>query len=139
VPKSTPVSVRLEADTYRGARELARRTSRSLSSVVSELVEEALRMRKHPGIIFSGPPANREPRVEGSGLEVWQVIEVYRACEQNVERARQVLTHFSERQFDAALGYYRSYPEEIDALIAENERPIDEWRRLYPHIGVVES
>lgn len=96
-------------------------------------------MRQHPGIVFAGSPGNREARVEGSGLEAWQVIEVYRACEQNIERARQVLTHLSDRQFDAAIGYYRSYPEEIDALITENERPIDEWRRLYPHIGIVES
>jgi hypothetical protein len=106
---------------------------------VSELVEEALRMRKHPGIVFSGAPADREARVEGSGLEVWQVIEVYLACERDLGRTRQVLTHLSDRQFDAALGYYRSYTEEIDALVAENGRPIDEWRRLYPNIGVTES
>ena len=96
-------------------------------------------MRSHPGIVFSGAPGDREARVEGSGLQVWQVIEVHLACDKDLGRTRHVLTHLSDRQFDAALGYYRSYPEEIDALMAENQRPIDEWRRLYPNIGVTES
>jgi len=30
--------------------------------------------------------------------------------------------------------YARAYPEELDALIAENERPREEWERLYPHL-----
>ena len=28
--------------------------------------------------------------------------------------------------------FYR--PEEIEALVAENERSPDEWERLYPHL-----
>ena len=96
-------------------------------------------MRTHPGIVFAGAPGDREARVEGSGLEVWQVIEVHLACDRDLGRTRQVLTHLSDRQVDAALAYYRSHTEEIDALIAENQRPIDEWRRLHPNIGVAES
>lgn len=136
MPKSTPVSVRLELETYRAAKELARRTSRPLGSIVSELAEEALRMRRHPGILFAGPPGSRRARVEGTGLDVWEVVSVYRDCKEDVAQTRTILTHLSVRQVEAALRYSRSYPEEIDSLIAENERPIEEWQRLYPHVGV---
>ncbi len=134
--KSSPVSVRLSPEALRAARELARRTSRSLDSIVSELTEEAIRMRQHPEIVFSGPPGDREARVEGSGLEVWQVISVYRSCDQDKERTLRILSHFSTRQLEAAFRYHKSYPQEIDRLIEENERPIEEWMRLHPHVGI---
>ncbi len=134
--KSTPISVRLNQETLKAAIELARRTSRPLGSIVSELVEEALRMRRHPGIVFSGPPGDREARVEGTGLEVWQVISVYRDCKEDVDQTLKILSHLSARQVEAALSYYQSYPEEINRLIAENERPAEEWQRLYPHVGI---
>lgn len=132
--RSVPVSVRLSQETYRLARELARRTSRPLSAVVSELAEEALRIRRHPGIVFGGPPGDRRARVEGTGLDVWEVVAVYRACQEDVERTRQVLEHLSSRAIEAAVQYARAYPEELDALIAENERSREEWERLYPHL-----
>ena len=136
MPKSTPISVRLDADTYRGARELARRTSRSLSSVVSELVEEAMRIRQHPGIVFAGPAGNRRARVEGSGLDVWEVMTVHRNCGERTEKTLQTLSHLSSRQLEAVLQYYASHRAEIDERIADNERPVEEWLRLYPHIRV---
>lgn len=45
-----------------------------------------------------------------------------------------MLEHLSLRQVEAALRYYRAYPEGIAALMAENERSPDEWERLYPHL-----
>ncbi len=135
MPKSVPVSVRLSQETYRLARELARRTSRPLGTIVSELTEEALRSRRHPGIVFAGPPGDRRARVEGTGLDVWEVIAVHRACGEDVERTRNVLQHLSNRQIEAALRYARGYLEEINDLIAENERSREEWERLYPHLA----
>lgn len=135
MPKSVPVSVRLSQETYRLARELARRTSRPLSAIVSELTEEALRIRRHPGIVFAGPPGNRRARLEGTGLDVWEVIAVHRASGDDVERTRNVLRPLSARQIEAALRYARDYREEITALIAENERSREEWECLYPHLA----
>lgn len=137
MPRSVPVSVRLRKETFELVKELSRRTSRSMGSVVSELAEEAIRIRNHPGITFAGPAGDRRARVEGSGLDVWEVIAVYRACEEDVERTLRVLTHLTPRQIQAAVRYYQAYPEEIDTLIAENERPREEWERLYPHLQPV--
>ncbi len=129
----------LEQETFDAAKELARGSSRPLGAVVSELASEALRMRRFPGIVFAGPPGRRRARVEGSGLDVWEVMTVYRDVGRDVEKTREVLQHLTVRQVDAALRYARAYPEEIEARIAENERPIEEWLRLYPHIKVFET
>jgi uncharacterized protein (DUF433 family) len=137
MPKSTPVSVRLQVDTLRAAQELARRTSRSLGAVVSELAEEGLRMQQHPGIVFAGPMGRRRARVEGSGLDVWEVVMVYRDCSEDAQKTLTILTHLTPRQVEAAIRYSRSYQNEIDALIQDNQRPIEEWVRLYPHIRAI--
>lgn len=135
MPKSVPVSVRLDPETFRAAQEVARRTSRPLSSVVSELAAEALKMRRHAGIIFAGPPGDRRARVAGTGLDVWEMITVYRSCKEDTQKTLQLLEHVSARELESALRYYRAYPKEIDVLIAENEQPAKEWGRLYPHIS----
>jgi uncharacterized protein (DUF433 family) len=115
---------------------MARRTSRSLSSVVSELVEEAMRIRQHPGIVFAGPTGNRRARIEGCGLDVWEVITVHRDHGDRTEKTLETLSHLSPRQLETALHYYAAHREEIDQRIADNERPVEEWLRLYPHIKV---
>lgn len=133
--KSVPLSIRLSRESYEQARELARRLSRPVGSVVAELVEEALRMRRFPGIVFTGPPGDRRARIAGTGPDVWEVVLVHRACGEDSERTLQVLGQLSHRQLEAALRYYHAYREEIDRLIAENERPQEVWGRLYPHLG----
>jgi hypothetical protein len=40
----------------------------------------------------------------------------------------------SERQLRLAVEYYREYPREIDAAIAENGRAEPQWHALYPAI-----
>jgi hypothetical protein len=43
----------------------------------------------------------------------------------------------NERQIQLALDYYKMFPEEIDAAIAENRRPIEELEEEYPSIPVL--
>jgi uncharacterized protein (DUF433 family) len=132
--KSTPLSIRLSRESYEAAREIARQTSRPLGSIVSELAEEAIRMRRFPGIVFAGPPGNRRARIAGTGPDIWEVVLTHRSCGENAEQTLQVLEHLSPQHLQIALRYYRACPEEIDRLIAENQRPAEEWERLYPHV-----
>jgi uncharacterized protein (DUF433 family) len=135
MPRSVPLGVRLAHQFYEAATELARRTRRSVGSIVGELVEDVLRMRRLPGIVFAGPPGDRRARVEGSGLDVWEVVAVWRACGESTDRTLEVLQHLTPRQVEAALRYYRACPEEIEALIRENERPPEERIQRYPSVG----
>lgn len=130
--KGEPFSVRFTLPTDRVVAEEARRTHRSKSAVVELLAEEAVRTRRFAGIGFRGEDAGRRPWVIGSGLDVWeivQMIEDFGSIERLLEE-----THLTERQARLALAYRESYPDEVAEAIAQNRRPVEEWHELYPFI-----
>ena len=100
---------------------IARQSRRSFSEVAQDLLEEALRMRKCPGIYFAVEPAGREAKIAGTGLGIWEIIAVYKAVSKDERALRAGFPRLTEAQRKAALLYYRSYPDEIDTLVAENE------------------
>lgn len=132
--KSRPFSIRLSQTTDRFVTAEARRTKRSKGAIVEALTEEAARMRRFPGIGFRDDDANRRAWVIGSGLDVWELIEMledYGSVERLLDEHRQL----SRRSVELARAYYACYPEEIDEKIADNRRPLGELRELYPFAG----
>jgi uncharacterized protein (DUF433 family) len=130
--KGAPFSVRFVLATDRAVEDEARRARRSKSSVVESLAEEAMRTRRFPGIAFRGEDAARRPWVIGSGLDVWelcQMFDEFGSIEQLVAD-----TQLAERQVRLALAYRERYPEEVEQAIAENSRPAAEWAELYPFV-----
>jgi len=97
------------------------RKNRPANALANELLEEALKMRRCPGIIFSEGVSGRRARIAGTGVEVWEVIYEYQILGENIEALKKALPHLTERQLVAALNYYRYYPEEIKELIQRNE------------------
>ena len=77
-------------------------------------------MRACPGIYFADEPAGREAKVAGTGLGVWEVIRDYLAEGENAEKVKASLPQVGDAELKAALLYYKKYPQEIDAEIAEN-------------------
>ena len=117
--------------------EEARRTRRTKGAVVEALAEEALRTRRFPGIAFRGSDWNRRPWVIGTALDVWEIVAVSRSYETPGEMA--AATDLAESQIRLALAYYAEFPAEIDAAIAENERPLAELQRQYPTIDTIDA
>lgn len=134
VTKGQPFSVRLEAETERLVEAEARRTRRSKSAVVEALTEEAARCRRFPGIGFRGDDARRGAWVLGSGLDVWEIVQMFEDFES--EEALLAETHLTPAQLRIALAYRDAHPDEIEEAIAENRRPIEEAGVLYPFIEV---
>lgn len=132
--KSTPFSMRISKGLEEFVEREARRTGRSKGAVVETLADEALRMRLFPGIAFRGADWERRPWVIGTALDVWQIVEAYRDVG-SVERMAGERSA-SERQIRLSLDYYKRFPEEIDAAIAENRRPIEQLEQEYPFIAV---
>jgi len=97
------------------------RKDRPANAVANELLEEALKMRRCPGIIFADGITGRRARIAGSGIEVWEVAYEYQILGADVKALKKAFPHLSERQLIAALNYERMYPEEISALIRSNE------------------
>jgi uncharacterized protein (DUF433 family) len=101
-----------------------------------ELLAEAIKMRRCPGIVFADGPAGRRARIAGTGLDVWEVIATYQSVGREIARVRQAYHWLSDPQLRAALGYYAAYPDEIDRRIALNERWTEE-RLLAQHPSLV--
>jgi hypothetical protein len=112
----------------------------SLSSAANLLVDEALRMGEHPGIVFRPGPTGRRAGLVG-GPDVWEVVRAVksaRAYESDLAED-DVLTLIAEntgipvRLIRVAVRYWASYPDEIDAEIAAAEAADDAaegaWRR----------
>lgn len=134
--KSAPFSMRLSADTDVLVTAEARRTRRSKGAVIEALAEEALRTRLCPGIAFRGHDWARRAWVIGTALDVWQIIEAW----QNFDSVEEMVAEsdLSERHARVALAYYERFPDEIDEAVRENQLSLDELRRFYPHIDVVD-
>jgi uncharacterized protein (DUF433 family) len=133
-PNKQPVTIRLSAEVREAIKEITRRTSRDFSSVAHEMLEEAIKMRRIPGIYFMDTPTGRHAHIGGTGLEVWQIVRPYK--EGNNEDAIRYAFHWlTEHQIRMALAYAEAYPEEIDARIRlEEEWTIEEIYARYPYM-----
>ena len=135
--KTQPFSIRLGPETDRLVTEEIRRTGRSRSVIVEELTEEAAKSRLHPGVAFRGRP--RRAWVIGSGLDVWEIAELersYAGADELLHSSHPLLTRGHLR---AARAYAQQFPDEIERLIVENHRPVQELRELYPFIQSAEQ
>ena len=115
--------------------EMKRRGVGEWSSMVVELVEEALRMRRAPGVVFVDGPVGRRPVIAGTGLDVWEVIAAWQELGRDYRRLRTAYDWLTEPQVRAALSYYEAYPEEIDDRLArERELEPDPAQEAFPFI-----
>jgi uncharacterized protein (DUF433 family) len=95
--------------------------------------EEAARTERHPGIAFRGPEGRRRAWVVGTGMDVWEIIAGYgRMGRERVLRE----SSLSEDRLNTALAYYEAHPEEIDEMVAGNDRPLEYWKRRYPDLDI---
>jgi uncharacterized protein (DUF433 family) len=92
-------------------------------------------MRRFPGLGFRGDEPYREAWVMGTGLDVWELIELLQDCG-SVERLLADHEHLTRRDVELARAYRTAYPEEVDEKIADNRRPLSELRELYPFVFV---
>lgn len=118
--KTSVKSVRVDDGTVRDIERLRRDRHATFSFLASELLTEAAKMRRCPGVVFADGPYGRRARVEGTGIEVWEVLAAWLAMGKDEKRLKKAYAWLSDRQLLAVLGYYRAYPKEIDELIEAN-------------------
>lgn len=131
---TSPLSIRFDAALLERLRRRAALQDSTPSGLAQRLVDEGLRSQEHPGIVFRDGPSGRRAALV-AGPDVWEVISAVRASGAKDEKRaiKLVATEMvlSPAQVQLALEYYGSFPEEIDAQIAENERAaaeaLDAW------------
>jgi uncharacterized protein (DUF433 family) len=95
---------------------------KSWSAMTAELLEEAIRMRRAPGIVFVDGPAGRRAVVAGTGLDVWEVVTTFREAGGDSDALRMSYPWLTEPQVRAALAYRELYPQEIEARLEREAR-----------------
>ena len=90
-------------------------------------------MGRHAGISVAGRHPEQSARIEGTGIEVFEVLKVYRAAGEDWEQLRESFDWLSENQLRAALAYSVAHPQEMNArLKAEEDAPdllAELWRK----------
>jgi len=138
--KTVQKSLRLPKEIAKAIEELAEVSAQDFSAAATELLAEAIKMRRCPGIFFADGPTGRRARIAGTGLDVWEVIATYQSVGRETGRLSQAYPWLSDPQLRAALGYYEAFPEEIDRRVALNERWTEErLRAQHPSLIVYES
>jgi uncharacterized protein (DUF433 family) len=129
------VQIALPGDALKQVEALAAAARVSPETLIAQLVEEAIKMQRCPGILFVDAPGGRTAVIAGSGIEVWAVIEAWNGgCRHDVAELRRTFDMLTEDQLRAALCYYELYPMEIDAWIARNAAAGNRLRQSHPHL-----
>lgn len=133
-----PVSVRLEESLLKAIRSQAHRTGKPISRVIKEMLEMALRMQRFPGIVFVEGPAGRRAHLAGTGLDVWEIVELL----QGYGSASTLREHFpslSPMAIRVAEAYAKAYPEEIRGFLELNAQAPGQLKHELPWLEAVHS
>ena len=114
-------TLRLPEKAVKDIESLAESTGMDFSGLARDLLMEAIKMRRCPGIHFADGPVGRRARIAGSGIEVWELIATFRGLKEDYEKLRKTYHWLNDQQIRSALSYYALYPEEIDEIIVQNE------------------
>lgn len=114
---------------------LSRREGQPRSRVAEQLIDEGIRMREFPGIVFRPGPTGRRAAL-ADGPDVWEIVRGLKQARSGDGDPIELLmasTNLREEQIRLAADYYGAYPDEIDSRIREDE---DAAARLRELLGI---
>jgi hypothetical protein len=118
------IPVELDTQTVDQLVARSRETGESQSGIAQRLIEEGLRMERHPGIVFRDGPVGRRAALVG-GPDVWEVVPIVHniagKSDDPITDAANWLG-IPPARMRAAMDYYAEYTDEIDTWITRNER-----------------
>jgi hypothetical protein len=127
-----PTSFRLSADLLTRLEHEAASSGSTVTALVSRLLDEGLKTRRFPGIVYRDGPAGRRAGL-AHGPDVWELVRAVKHGEgEGEQRLRLVADELGipPTQLRLAVDFYVAYPDEIDARIAEDERAASQMREL---------
>jgi hypothetical protein len=114
-PSSVQRSFRLSPRTLELLGERAAETSESRNALAERLLDEGLRIDRHPLIRFrTGASGLRRPALVGTRMDIWQVIDNVRGENGDVAAAARYLG-LGEALVRAAIDYCADFTDEVDA------------------------
>ena len=126
-----PTSFRLPEELLERIEAESRSVGASITQLVSSLLDEGLKTRRFPGIVYRDGPQGRRAALVG-GPDVWEVVrDLAAAPGRGMDRVENLATEtgLTTTSVLLAADFYASFPEEVDALIEADERAAEEVRR----------
>ena len=114
-------SIRLPEEAVKEIEALASSSGKDFSGTARDLLIEAVKMRRCPGITFADGPTGRRARIAGTGIDIWEFIATFNGLGENYNKLKDAYHWLSDQQIRSALSYYALYPDEIDGKITRNE------------------
>jgi len=127
------VSFRIEAETLSRLEELSRTTGRKKPELLNTLVDEGLRMERHPAIVFLPGPAGRRPSLV-DGPDVWEVIRAVKNVDATGDEAVAKAADWMGLRVDQverAVAYYAEYRADVDTWIARVDADAEDSRSAW--------
>ncbi len=122
-------SMRIPEETIKELQTITEESGKDFSAITNELLQEAIKMRRCPGIIFNEGVSGRKAGIAGTGIEVWEIIAGYKSVDQDFQRLCSSYHWLTQQQLKSAIGYWKIYPDEIELLMSRNEDRTEE--RIY--------
>jgi hypothetical protein len=138
---SKHLTLRMPSESLERLERESERTGLSRSELARTLIEEGLRMARHPGIVFRDGAVGRRPAL-AEGPQVWTLVSVWGDFDgTEEERVEETATYLrlSPYQVREGLRYYAEFKDEIDAWIERNRREAAEAYAEWQHQQAVLS
>ena len=126
-----PTSFRLAEELLDRLEVESRAAGTSVTQLVSVVLDEGLKTRRFPGVVYRAGPAGRRAALVG-GPDLWEVVrDLAHAPGRGMDRVENLAaeTGLPAASVLLAADFYAAFPEEVDALIDANERAAEEVRR----------
>ncbi len=111
--------------------EIGEKTGQDAQSLVTEMVTEAIKMRRVPGIVFADGATGRRARVGGTGIEVFEIIDRYEGVGRDRLRLQELFDWLKPHQIKMALDYYEAYPDDIRPRLLTDDEEIAAMEAAY--------
>jgi len=114
-------SIRLPEEAVKEIEALASGAGKDFSAIARDLLIEAVKMRRCPGVTFADGPTGRRAKIAGTGIDIWEFIATFKGLGEDYDKLKDAYHWLSDQQIRSALSYYALYPDEIDVKITRNE------------------
>ena len=126
-----PTSFRLPGELLERIVAESRSAGASMTQLVTSLLDEGLKTRRFPGVVYRDGVVGRRAALVG-GPDVWEVVrDLADAPGRGMDRVENLVaeTGLTKASVLLATDFYASFPDEVDVLIEADERAAEEVRR----------
>lgn len=125
-----PTSFRLPDELLERLDEEANSSGTSVTTLVTSLLDEGIKTRRFPGIVYRDGPTGRRAALVG-GPDVWEVVRAVSEAKGRGETRLRAVANAHDlplARARLAVEFYAAFPNEIDERIEADERAAERIR-----------